>query len=241
MLLTSILGIKEEPASIPGLPDLALALENFTSKRPLEQHDSTNGADEDQSSKRIKTENDEQSSSQPPQQPQQTPLPQPSQHEPMTEPTPSHFQPEPPAMTQSLQHDLPTQPEMQQLPQPEAQAEPAFDDGMNLEDDMAMLVHNALNNANDLMQQYSEEPPTHEPSAEPMDLDNPPVPELPRTIPDFDLEPHQFLRSTSIRALGNMVSQFLSLIGMWLILSGHVAAAYHVEDAGRCRPQYDSR
>lgn len=91
--------------------------------------------------------------------------------------------------------------------QPEPEPEPSFD-GMNLEDDMALLVSNALSNANDLMQQYSEEPQTQEQSAEPMDLDNSILPDLPRTLPDFDLEPHQFLRVGSIRALGNLVRQY---------------------------------
>ena len=70
---------------------------------------------------------------------------------------------------------------------------------------MALLVSNALSNANDLMQQYSEEPNTQEPSAEPMDLDNPVLADPPRTLPDFDFEPHQFLRVGSVQALGNLV------------------------------------
>jgi hypothetical protein len=207
LLLTGLAGIKEEPASIPGLPDLALALENFTSKRSFDQHEPTDGFDDGQTNKRIKSEHDEQNTPQQPQQAQQPQQPPTQQtQQPVPEQAASQLQPEPQPAHQSSQHQHSVQPEIQQLPQPEPQPEPSFDDGMNLEDDMALLVHNALNNASDLMQQYSEEPPTHEPSAEPMDLDNPNVPELPRTIPDFDLEPHQFLRSTSIRALGNMVS-----------------------------------
>jgi hypothetical protein len=134
------------------LPDLSLALESLTSKRPLESTEDKDGAHDDQANKRIKTE---------------------AEHQ-----------------------------EVQAQPEPEP--EPSFD-GMNLEDDMALLVSNALSNANDMMQQYSEEPQTQEQSAEPMDLDNSILPDLPRTLPDFDLEPHQFLRVGSIRALGNLV------------------------------------
>lgn len=79
-------------------------------------------------------------------------------------------------------------------------AQPSF------EDDMDLLVANALSGA-DLLQEFSERSATQAPSVEPMDLEPTSLAEPPRIAPDFDIEPVKCLRTRSIRALGNLVRQ----------------------------------
>lgn len=78
----------------------------------------------------------------------------------------------------------------------------------SLEDDLALLVQNALSNVGDLVDQATrgnDVPDT--PPSDPMEVDaTMMLPELPIVRPTFAAEPLKYVRDANTHALGNLVS-----------------------------------
>jgi hypothetical protein len=95
------------------------------------------------------------------------------------------------------------------------ETEPAHDNAFepdpgaeeSLEDGLALLVQNALNNVGDLVSQFTQDANMAQTTNDPMDVDPAPIPEasLPPPPVTFLSDPQKYLRKASRHALGNMV------------------------------------
>ncbi|KAM0430485.1 hypothetical protein ACHAPT_005832 [Fusarium lateritium] len=85
----------------------------------------------------------------------------------------------------------------------------------SLEDGLALLVQNALNNVGDLVSQFTQDANMAQTTNDPMDVDPTPIPEasLPPPPPPvtFLSNPQKYLRKASRHALGNMALSILLL------------------------------
>ncbi|RSL40854.1 hypothetical protein CEP53_013119 [Fusarium sp. AF-6] len=101
------------------------------------------------------------------------------------------------------------------------EAEPAHDNAFepdpgaeeSLEDGLALLVQNALNNVGDLVSQFTQDANMAQTTNDPMDVDPAPIPEasLPPPPVTFLSDPQKYLRKASRHALGNMALSILLL------------------------------
>ncbi|RSM02130.1 hypothetical protein CEP52_008157 [Fusarium oligoseptatum] len=101
------------------------------------------------------------------------------------------------------------------------ETEPAHDNAFepdpgaeeSLEDGLALLVQNALNNVGDLVSQFTQDANMAQATNDPMDVDPTPIPEasLPPPPVTFLSDPQKYLRKASRHALGNMALSILLL------------------------------
>ncbi|KAF4979413.1 hypothetical protein FZEAL_4390 [Fusarium zealandicum] len=86
-------------------------------------------------------------------------------------------------------------------------------DEESLEDGLALLVQNALNNVGDLVSQFTQDTELPQTTHDPMDIDTAPMsePPLPPPTVTFSCDPQKYLRKASQHALGNMALSILLL------------------------------